>query len=656
LPKLVISDLSAGRNGIDSPVSAEFPFDQCVSAINVDFRNGGLGRRRGGLYDVIANTTNDPGSDQRAFIRHVPSGDETQGEVWSANSLFEVKRLPAGTAWLTPNQFDGNLNAATVTGVSFNGKLFLFASGGFSTRVKVYDSTIDQIRVAGIRTPGVPTVANQGAGAYAAVQRWYRVRFSTTARARFSEPSTSVAFTPSGAGASARITRPALHGAPLEYETVWEVEASGDNVNFYVIAQLVVGTTFFDDTNLVAGYPTFELSKVIGTFTLPPSAKFGVTDGNRLIMGGDWTGTTGSRIWWTPVLGSLDISDDERMFQTATIKPYLDLDQKNGGNLTGIGQINGVIYAFKSRQVWRLSPTEDLAKPYSARRLSGLVGAVTHQSIALGEDTFGAPCLYFMSYKGPYRVGPNGLEYLGRDIEDATRTAAGAPNINTNATTMIAHSVFHADLSQWWLWMSTGTNNSPDRLFVLDIHKATRRDEYGVRGGWSEFTGLLATALCSAMANATLGATASLRPWAGFEAAAGAARIVIADRDDLQTDIGTTFIGTVTTRSLGNTKDFGTQMSIGESLLVARHRSSDAGGVTLYMRVLKDFGTEITAAFILIPLADSNKTVIRKFDASTIADAATIQLKLGDPDTGPSTGAAWQLDLLEVPITLGGDV
>src|ERR1700680_2769468 len=131
----VISDLSGGRNGVQSPVSSTFPPDQSVEAINVDYRNGGLGRKRGGSYDVLANTTGQVVSNKyvASLIRHVTT-DETLGQVWAFTNITgasEVNFLPAGTVWSQPGASVFLLSPTTsISGVSFNGKLFIFYNRG----------------------------------------------------------------------------------------------------------------------------------------------------------------------------------------------------------------------------------------------------------------------------------------------------------------------------------------------------------------------------------------------------------------------------------------------------------------------------------------------------------------------------------------------
>lgn len=642
----VLTDLSGGRNGIDSPVSDIFPDNQCADGVNVDWRNGGLGRRRGGSYDVLANSTVDAFTlPIYSLIRHLPSGDETAGEMWAfEGTTTQVQKLAAGTVWSAAIAAPYLLSDIPyISGVSFNSALYLFQrSAAFATedRSLIYDSFMGLIRYTGLKAPAAPVISNTGGGAYAAVLRYYRVRWSDSNSTRVSEPSSNSAFTPSGAGTAARITRPALI---VEGETNWIIEASTDGVTFYLLTTQTAATTFYDDSAATTTYSAGTLSAVLGTYTLIPRMTVGVADGNRLIM------SVGSRVYYTPILGTLNLGDAERIFQTATAKPYIDLNTRSGGDITAIGQINGVVYAFKYKQIWRLTPTGDPNAPYSARRISGIVGAVNQKCLELGEDSFGNPCLYFMTSGGPYRVGPVGIQYLGRDIEDLTYAINGDCNINTAANLCVSHSTFYANLGQWWLWFASGTSNFPNNLVVLDVEKAQVRDEYGARGGWSRFTGEMASAMCSAQGNATLAANGILKPWVGVYDAASPI-ISIADRNDILSDRGTGFQAFVTTKSLVPPEELGTFAHLAETLALIL--SNTAGTLTIRQKLFRDFQVESSSSDVTVPIADQGTRVFRLFSGSMLADCYAIQARIGD--VGVAT-CAWQIDALSLHLTKDGD-
>ena len=104
-----------------------------------------------------------------------------------------------------------------IVGAPLNGKRF-FAYDSAVDRLHVWDPGLSSPRVRRAGLQGVstaPTVANTGASTYAAVLRYYRVRFLQITNSRIvrrSEPSSSVSFTPSGAGTHARVTRPTAPG------------------------------------------------------------------------------------------------------------------------------------------------------------------------------------------------------------------------------------------------------------------------------------------------------------------------------------------------------------------------------------------------------------------------------------------------------------
>jgi hypothetical protein len=90
--------------------------------------------------------------------------------------------MPAGTVWAA---ISGTFVRSSAQedflwhGISFNGKFFICYMDTASDRLKVYDPGTNTERKVGIY-PGAaaPTVANQGGGAYAAVLRYYRIRFA----------------------------------------------------------------------------------------------------------------------------------------------------------------------------------------------------------------------------------------------------------------------------------------------------------------------------------------------------------------------------------------------------------------------------------------------------------------------------------------------
>lgn len=538
MPNIAITNLRGGRNGIDSPL--ELADNQCVDALNVDWRDGPLGAKRRGA--VAVNTTGGTvfGTTLMSAFRHLPTGDESLAEFWGIDSAGLVKRMAGGTAFanvtLDDAISDGYQHVAAVT---FNKKLFMGYNSAVD-RLHCYDPNLasPRVRRVGFAVPAVaPTVADTGAGTYAAVARYYRVRwlqYSSPTIIRRSEPSpVSTLFTPSGTGSAARITQPT---PPGEGETHWEVEVSLDGIIFFVVAgvatltvagPIVIGTTTYDDSSVRDTWLTLTTSEESGQYIPPTSCRFLATDGNHLLMAGSYEGGPSSRVYYTPALGTSDHGDDERVVNTLLVKGWVDLDEKDGGAITGMCPyaINGVVYVFKYRQTWKLLPTGDDQKPYIPRKLSPVIGCIYFKTIVMYDDVNGNPMVGFLSHKGPYRAGIGGILHIGRDSEDMWFGTNNYPTrVNLEASTMVAHGVYHTDLHQLWFYVATTTVatgvgvDSPNLKLMLDVRQQVRMDQYGMRGGWARHTGKSCKAVCSVMFANTLGASMSkdLKPYIGF--------------------------------------------------------------------------------------------------------------------------------------------
>lgn len=248
---LALTSLRGGLNDEDPPMA--LLTDQCVQAENVEFVTALLGERRLGCTPLSLTAS---GLTVETTICHMsqwhPTNVVTLAEyifvAATPSTSVSAARRDTGGTWhaLTPN--DAIDTAAPdiyqITTQALDAKCFI-AYHSAQDRMHLWDGT--DWRRAGLAQPAAPTAANQGAGNYTG-KRYFRVRYATlsgTTVLRRSEPSTSLAFTPSGTGASARITKPA---AIAEGETHWELEASEDDANYYMLARTVVGTTTYDDT------------------------------------------------------------------------------------------------------------------------------------------------------------------------------------------------------------------------------------------------------------------------------------------------------------------------------------------------------------------------------------------------------------------------
>lgn len=518
MPDITITDLRGGRNGIDSPLI--LPDNQCCEALNVDWEDGPLATKRRGAT-VVDTGAMDLSAGVYSWYRHVPAGDESLAELWVVLTTGAVKRLTT-SGWSSVTLDDAMTGEyQNVAFCTFNGKLFIAYKSAVD-RLHVWDSSVSAVRRVGLTQPtAAPTVANTGAGTYAATLRYYRVRviqYDGTTVSRRSEPSSAVSFTPSGTGTAARITKPTLPG---ERETHWEVEVAAVSTGpWYVLAgvaagnAIVIATTTFDDTLTALQHLDLETSEESGLFSLLQSARYLATDGNHLLYAGSYTsGNKTSRVWNTPALGSADHGDDERLVLTSAIKGYIDLNEKDGGEIKGLSNpVGGTPLAFKYRQVWKLVPTGDDDAVYIPRKISSAIGCIFFKTIVDAEDAEGNPVIAWLSHKGPYRFGLTGMVKIGRDVDDIWfgKNDYDGTAINLSASIVVAHGIYHTDRHQIWWYISRGAFTSPDVKLMLDVRRNVSQDQYGMRGGWAIHTGKSCKAVCSVMFANTTGAAMSL--------------------------------------------------------------------------------------------------------------------------------------------------
>jgi hypothetical protein len=471
------------------------------------------------------------------------------------------------------------------------------------------------------------------APALAAILRYYRVRWTrqsagiTIGR---SEPGAALTFTPSGAGTAARITQPSVAN---EGETHWEVEASTDGDTFYRLATIAIGTTTYDDGAATTSYPNNPLSDLTGTYTLQKSYKFIAADQNRLLGFGSWTSTDKqARIEISAVIGSLDVGDEERV-DTSLVNSYVDLDENDSGVPTGLnGPILGSFFAFKDRQVAQLTATGEPEQPYRVDFLSKSIGAIAHVAITRGEDRDGGAALYWMSHRGPYRWSINGLEYIGRNVEDYV--LGGNATINLGATKRVAVTQFFPDKRQVWFWWATSNSNDPNVGFIFDIYS----------GGWTRVpTGdKWANVRCASLFANTIAASMSrdLKIYVGQTGA---------NNRILKTDTGTDDIGTAY-QAYQLTKAYeagGAGMAgvMGDAVLLAKTATS----VTITDTVVPDFDASRAATSTCDLTAVGSETrVTRRFMGSGFAE----ELKFAQHQIGDAAAVSnsWTLDRVVIPL------
>jgi hypothetical protein len=655
-----ISDLTGGLNDKDAP--QDLPLNQCQTAQNVEWHTTKFAQRRQGGTNAISTTEPWPANATLlSLVRHTPSADEGAAELFGfSNASPWTGRMAAGNQFVSVTTTDTWADAPMkfINGVSLNGKLFL-AGDTAQDRLHVWDGT--NLRRVGLPAPvAAPTVANTGAGSYAATLRYYKVHFVNTATGQVSELSAAVSFTPSGTGTHARVTRPT---APGEGENFWRLFGSPDGINYYDINAALVATTTIDDNIAPSAYatqvPAFAgFPTDAGYFTAPHSAKYLLADEDRLLLLSSWeTASMASAVMWTPVLGTTpteyQATDDERVPPSNR----LDLDRSDGGGITGGAILAGVIYVFKLSQIYRLDRTGDVDRPYRPVPITKTLGAVSHKSLVVGEDDAGAPCLYFMSRRGPYRITSDGIiEYLGRDIE----TLIGTISFLTSLTPVFG--VWHGTKRQvhWWLTTAAaGPGAWPNRKLVFHARHGHRTESREVHGGMAVHLDGAAECSAAVMFANTLGATMSLdlKPYCAqvFTAGLPDGPVLKYDADGVTTDRGTlatTYTARVRTACF---PPGGAGMKGGVTQVYVRGTPSNRA---LAVDVTKDDGADTRSATVDMPAAGSptRTRVTEKVDGDALAaDAMYVDLTLDD-DVSPVSSAAWTVDALGVRVRTEGPI
>lgn len=629
MPSHLILTGIRGRDG--STADIDIPMSRCSEAMNVDWYQSPLGRKRGGSASVSTTGGTAFSGTIASLFRYVPGADESAAQLWGVDSAGLVKRLSAGTSWADVTLADSiQTKTQDVNCAVLNGKLFM-AYDSAVDRLHVWDGTTH--RRVGLKTPAAAPTTSTSGGAVTDT-RTYKVAWVTQSggitirRSELSSASTPVVLSTN----KATVTRPTAAG---ESETHWELYAASTDGVYYLLATTAIATTTCDDNNATLSGTAAPLA---GTNTVPTSWKYLLSDGNRLIGAGSWeSGGKNNRVWFTPVLGSSDVGDDERVPNTTEQENWIDLDENDGGFITGLGgPIQGAVWVFKYRQIWKLVPTGKDTAPYRPYCISKKIGCIAQKSIVLSEDEHGDPALYFWSHRGPYRLGAQGLQYLGRDVQDLV--------VNRAATNVAVHAIEFSDKHQIWWWIATGSSNDPDVRLAFDFELGTPDGNAGVRGGWSRANGGAAAARCSAMFSNTPGASMSLDLKPHFGRTTGTA---LWKGDSGTDDAGTTFAAYVQlpARHLGGLHK---RCAVREAVVLA-----SANSQTLRLTLTTDYGVQTVTSDATFTPAGSETRLPVLMTGSFAADAYAVAITVGD-DTARSN--SWSLDAVTVPYEAREDV
>lgn len=641
-----------GRDGSTASTLA-IPPQKALEMLNVDLYRSQFAHKRNGASTVFDLTSSEGFTGVlSSLIRYVPGADPTAASLWAVDNAATpvIQYLTGGTAWTTPTMKDNIATAPQdVIGATLNGTLFL-AFDSTVNRLHIWDPVDASqsggitVRRTGLATPVAPTVANTGSGSYAATARSYVMCYAVMDGAterRLSELSPSVSFTPSGSGTAARVTKPA---AISEGETHWIVFGSLDGNIYEKLAEIAVGTTIYDDSAAPADY-TGDAPPLVGTHTNWTSVKYLLSTGNQLLGAGSWeSGGKNNRVWYSAFVGQTGIGDTESVPQTTAVSNYVDLDENDGGVITGLGgPLDGRPIVFKRNQVWRLIPTGLDNPVYQPRSLfigSG-IGCIRHQTIVNAEDQSGAPAVYWLSDTGPYRLGADGPQSMVDDIQDLWDT------VNFGATSVVAHGVYHRDLRQIWWWVATGSSNDPDTKIVFDVKLGRVYEGGRMQDGWVKHTGLSAAARCSVMFSNTLASAMSrdVKPYIGYTTGS-----VLAKCDSTAVnDIGTAFQAYV---ELPDRHYAGLHRRcvLGKPIILG-----SAGSQSLQVTYTADYGAVSgRSASVSMAAGGSETRALRVVEGVEYGDAAaSVKIRIGDAS---ASTAVWTVDALVVPVEPAEDV
>lgn len=638
-----IPSLRGGQDDTTAPNAVAD--DQCLSAVNVEFNKSQLGERRLGSLAISSPAAITALASVTFLGRHLPTSDKSLSELFALGAT--VGSAPSlqrrTTAW----------NVIAITDTATNTGDYLFQWAGLSVHQKFfisYKSNVDRLHVwdgstlrrVGLAMPSAaPTGANTGGGTFAST-RYYRIRYTVQSAGvtlRRSEPSLSLTFVPSGAGTGVIVTKPVTIS---ENETHWELEASLDNINYYVLATTVVGTaTVTDSTSAVTGYATGVLSADIGDYTVPGSAKFLGLDNDRPIFGGSWdVEAMASRVSWPPVFGDITgVGNDERV--PIDTDNFLDLDAGNGGGLTALSStVDGSFYAFKWSQIWKFTRTGQRTQAYEAFEVTKVRGAI-EGSVVEALDDAGRPVLFFLDPNvGPMRIGASGLFWAGKDIKTTWE------RVNLEATQVISRGIFYPQSNQVKWNVAVDGSNTPNLGLTLQLDNMVMSED-GLRKGWSTSTGpstqALAMVLYASNVDTANARKRNLVPLIGVASVTGA-HIQILDTGT--TDNGTAYAASITT------KPYSLAGILSKFRLRAAALFAEADATAnVRITITRDMGLETATVDANLAPEASEAHVIKQLDNLTLGEMHMAQITISDVDV-PS--GQWVLNALSFKPTSDG--
>ncbi len=642
---------NTGRDGWDQPMA--IPDDMSAESVNIELREGGLGKKRNG--SEVVTFTGISGGGMFDLGRFVPGNDSTLSELFAfigdTGTGTKLVRIPGGVA--SGAVLDTGL-VRPIKYAQLNGKFFI-TNNSTINRLRVYDpNSSPTYRYAGLKPEGAPTPTNANAGAYPAVFRSYRVvvkRIISGIVVSQSEPSAEVSFTPDGVHLAVRVTKAALTG---EGETHWAVQAAAVDGVFYEISpDILVGTLFWDDTTVPTDYPS------VGTVPLPigsnfpqPGAKFILSDGIHLFMLGVWATAQGDsvppvngRMYFTPALGSSDTGDDERVVDTTRVSGWIDVAVGGGGADRGLGgPINNAIAAFSSLGVYLFVPTNNADTPFRRIVLSTITSAVSQASVVMGEDENGRPALYFLDMvNGPYRISSGyTLQWIGKDVKDKWNSA----DLSVTEPEKAFWGTYDST-RKLVIWKVTPTSGDTFNI-VCDVTNARETSNNQVRRGWSVWTEPANVSASSGlMFNSTLATSRPASMLMHYANPSAASVSLYRQTTSAGLDGATAYLAYITSKAY-RWKPVGRLKKLLEHTLVGLSNAA----TTIRVRLTSNWGERYLEQTVSLAPVDSSVYVRPRPNPAVFADLQTLQVTMGDPTTLAGTSnfeiESWEGNLEEM--------
>jgi hypothetical protein len=641
-----ITSLRGGMNDTDPPT--ELAEDQCTVMQNVELQTATMGERRRGGIGIDLTGSALAACDRIVWThRHLPTTDQADAQFWAlgidgTSAVLAYK----DTSWHTITMADAltvdGVHEYQIDAVSLHGKLFIAYKSSVD-RLHVFDpaTSTTALRRVGLVEPGAaPTAADSGSGSIATT-RYYRTREtvqvsgSTILR---SEPSATLTKAPSGTGSGLDVTKPATLNTN---STHWELEASLDDANFYVIATTVIGTsTVTDTTSAATGYATaFDLSEDIGDYLPPHSARYLIADEDRLVVFGSFEDEDrDSSMSWTPVHNATGVGNDERI----TLDPVsvLNLDGFEGGRISDTwSAVAGEIWVFKDYHTYKVNRTGIRINAYEPHTISKTCGAI-EGSVVEGVDESGNPSLYFLDPAiGPCRARKGVIQRCGKDIWRTFQT------INLDAT-VVCRSLFYPTTAQVFFNIATDDSDVPDFGLTLQTNEQRQAPNGEARRGWTTRTGpscgSLTMGLYSDNIDDDTARSKVLVPFIGVEGDGLVWRLDTGDDDN-----GTEYSASIVTKPFA-LADLQTAFEIKTATLVAKAQED----ARLSVSAIPNFGTTVTklAEEVDLTPAGDEAHVTRFMDDLGLAECTVVQVQFADTDT---PGERWELARCALTVSAG---